>query len=103
MMAMYLSHAVRLSLVIMLVDARTGLKTSDREMLQKLHYYQKPVQIVISKVDRIVTGRVGLVERLEKTAAETRVYSNVYPELYLLSAKHDFGIKELRALIATHF
>lgn len=32
-MAMYLSHAVRLNLVVMLVDAKTGLKSSDKEML----------------------------------------------------------------------
>ena len=38
-MAMYLSHAVRLSLVLMLVDAKTGLKGSDKDMLEKLHYY----------------------------------------------------------------
>ena len=100
LMTMYLSHAVRLNLVLMLVDARTGLKTSDRDMLQQLYHYQKPVQLVISKVDRIKTGRVGLSERLERTAAETRVYPNVYPEIYLLSAKHGFGIKELRARVA---
>ena len=64
-MTMYLSHAVRLNLVLLLVDAKVGLKSSDREMLQKLHYYQKPVQIVLSKVDRIKSGRVGLTERLE--------------------------------------
>ena len=43
LMAMYLSHAVRLNLVLMLVDAKVGLKSSDREMLEKLHYYRKPV------------------------------------------------------------
>ena len=32
-MALYLSHAVRLNLVVMLVDAKTGLKSSDKEML----------------------------------------------------------------------
>ena len=63
-MVMYLSHAVRLNLVLMLVDSKTGLKSSDRDMLQKLHYYQKPVQIVISKVDRITKGRHGLSELL---------------------------------------
>ena len=33
-MVMYLSHAVRLNLILMLVDARTGLKSSDKEMLE---------------------------------------------------------------------
>ena len=57
---------------------------------------------MLSKVDKLKSGRVGLVEQLEKTAAHTRQYPNVYPEIYLLSAKHNFGIKELRARIATH-
>ncbi len=102
-MTMYLSHAVRLNLVLMLVDAKLGLRSSDRDMLQRLNYYQKPVQIVLSKIDRLDTGRVDLIERLERTAVETRAYSNVYPEIYLLSAKHKFGIKEIRSRIATHF
>ena len=62
LMTMYLSHAVRLNLVLMLVDAKTGLKSSDRDMLEKLQYYQKPVQVVLSKVDRITKGRHGLEE-----------------------------------------
>ena len=61
-MAMYLSHAVRLNLILMLVDAQNGLKSSDREMLEQLHYYRKPVQIVFSKVDRVKTGRDSLEE-----------------------------------------
>ena len=43
MMSMYLSHAVRLSLVIMLVDSKIGLRTCDFDMLNKLAYYRKPV------------------------------------------------------------
>ena len=62
LMTMYLSHSVRLNLVLMLVDSKTGLKSSDRDMLEKLHYYQKPVQVVLSKVDRITKGRYGLEE-----------------------------------------
>ena len=58
-MSMYLSHAVRLSLVVMLVDAKTGLKTSDNEMLDKLAYYRKPVQVVFSKIDRLVPGLIN--------------------------------------------
>ena len=52
MMSMYLSHAVRLSLVIMLVDSKIGLRTCDFDMLNKLAYYRKPVQVVFSKIDK---------------------------------------------------
>ena len=61
------------------------------------------MQIVLSKVDRLKSGRDGLVEQLEKVSAHTRMYPNVYPEIYLLSAKHKFGVKEIRARIAAHF
>ena len=53
LMQMYLSHAVRLRLVVMLVDSKIGLKGSDRQMLQTLYYYKKPVQLVFAKVDTI--------------------------------------------------
>ena len=65
-MSMYLSHAVRLSLVVMLVDAKIGLKTSDVEMLNKLAYYRKPVQVVFSKIDRIQAGVIN--QNLERTS-----------------------------------
>ena len=57
---------------------------------------------MLSKVDSLKSGRHGLEEQLEKTAAHTRLYPNVHPEIYMISTKHQFGIKELRARVATH-
>jgi GTP-binding protein EngB required for normal cell division len=37
----YLSHAVRLSLVLVMVNANTGLKGSDLEFLERLQHYNK--------------------------------------------------------------
>lgn len=53
LMSCYLSHAVRLNLVVMLVDASLGLRATDKKMLEKLNFYKKPVQIVLSKVDAV--------------------------------------------------
>lgn len=39
----YLSHAVRLQLVFVLVDASTGLKGSDLALLERLESFNKPV------------------------------------------------------------
>ena len=103
-MAMYLSHAVRLKLVLLLVDAKVGLKSSDRQMLETLSYYKKPVQVVFSKIDSIKgTSRNDLNSNLEKTARYLQIYNNVYPEIYLLSSKKFFGVKELRARIVLSF
>ena len=66
LMQMYLSHAVRLSLVVMLVDAKSGLKSSDIEMLEQLAYYRKRVQIVLSKIDRVALGSID--QSLEQVA-----------------------------------
>ena len=52
----YLSHSVRLSLVLMLVHSDLGLKACDIDMLDKLKHYNKKVQVVFSKVDRIKGG-----------------------------------------------
>ena len=103
-MQMYLSHAVRLRLVVMLVDSKVGLKGSDRQMLQTLYYYKKPVQLVFAKVDSIKgKSRNDLNAKLEQTARYLQIYDNVYPEIYMLSSKKVYGVKELRARIASAF
>ena len=56
----------------------------------------------MSKVDRVKGDRLNLVEKLEQTSAVTRGYSNVHPEIYMLSCKYHYGVRELRARIATH-
>lgn len=61
MMVGYLSHSVRLSLVLMLVHSDLGLKACDIDMLDKLKHYNKKVQVVFSKVDRIKGGQ-GVLE-----------------------------------------
>jgi len=61
------------------------------EFLERLEFYNKPVQIVLSKIDK-VKGRGDLTQCLEKTGMEVQRFKNVKPEIYLLSAKHMFGI-----------
>lgn len=64
-MVAYLSHAVRLRLVLMLVNANLGLKACDIEMLDKLKHYDKKVQVVFAKVDKIKGGQGVLEQNLE--------------------------------------
>ena len=103
LMAGYLSHGVRISMVMVLINANTGLKGSDKVFLDQLAFYNKPTQIVFSKVDKVIGGRTQLATNLERTSREIMKYKNVYPEIYLLSSKHMFGIEQLRARILTHF
>lgn len=55
--------------MIMLVNCQTGLKACDIEFLERLEFYNKPVQIVLSKIDKI-KGRGDLTQCLEKTGME---------------------------------
>ena len=68
-MAGYLSHSVRLSLVVMLINAESGIKGTDLAMLNQLAFYNKRVQLVFSKVDK-VKGREVLNTNLEKTSMQ---------------------------------
>ena len=99
----YLSHAVRLNLVVLLVNANLGLKACDIDMLNKLKHYNKRVLVVFAKIDKVKGGEGVLDRNLEIASKRLQVYSNVYPEIYMLAAVHGFGIKELRARIVTHF
>ena len=86
-----------------MVNANTGLRGSDLEFLERLQHYNKQAQIVFSKVDKIKGGRGVLAQNLEKTGRQISQFKNVYPEIYLLSSKHMFGVQQLRARIITHF
>jgi GTP-binding protein len=101
MMVSYLSYAIRLNLVIMLVNADLGLKACDIDMLTKLQHFNKRVQIVFTKIDKITAG--SLQHNLELTSKRLQIYRNVYPEIYMLASVHGYGVKELRARIVTHF
>jgi hypothetical protein len=48
---------------------------------------------VFSKVDKIKGGRGVLAQNLEKTGRQISQFKNVYPEIYLLSSKHMFGVQ----------
>ena len=56
--------------MLVLVDAKFGLRGSDIEFLERMDYYKKPVQIVFSKIDRVKGGRMQLNQNLEKTGME---------------------------------
>jgi hypothetical protein len=58
---------------------------------------------VFSKVDKINGGRGVLAQNLEKTGRQISQFKNLCPEIYLLSAKHMFGVQQLRARMITHF
>jgi len=53
MMFKYLGHAVRLNLILLCVNAHIGIKPNDIEMLENLQHFKKPVQVVLTKIDKV--------------------------------------------------
>lgn len=94
----YLRGRPNLRRVCLLVDARHGLKDSDREMMSMLDEAAVSYVIVLTKADKLSpAGRQSIVN-----ATETAIRPHVaaYPQVFLTSAEKGMGLPELRAHIA---
>jgi GTP-binding protein len=88
--------------IYFLVNGNIGLKATDVDMLDQLDNFRKPIQIVLTKIDKI-DHKEGLMRILAKTSLETSKYKSVLPTIHFTSVKDNFGIKELKANIALTF
>ncbi|MEW5703743.1 MAG: ribosome biogenesis GTP-binding protein YihA/YsxC [Pseudomonadota bacterium] len=94
----YLKTRPSLKRVLLLVDARHGLKEVDRRLLALLDKAAVSVQIVLTKGDKPTTA--ALAAALRATAEESLTHGPVHPEILVTSARTGEGIPELRAGLA---
>ncbi len=94
----YLRGRPNLRRVCLLVDARHGLKDSDRTLMALLDEAAVSYQAVLTKVDKLKGG--ALEERLGGLAAELAGHGAAHPEQIATSAAKSIGIGELRAALA---
>ncbi len=94
----YLRGRVTLSRVMLLIDARHGLKPPDREIMAMLDEAAVVYQIALTKTDK--TKPSGLEAVLTETAAELARHPAAHPEIAATSAAAGKGIADLRASIA---
>ena len=98
MMRNYLRGRVQLRKVLVLVDARHGLKDTDREVMKTLDESAQAYQVVLTKTDKISAKMLdGL---LEKTAKELVKHAAAHPVVLVSSSKKGAGIAHLRAELA---
>ena len=95
----YLRGRVALRRALILIDARHGLKDSDRAALDLLDGAAVPTQIVLTKADK--AGVTELAEIIETISAELRKHPAAMPQIVATSALKGTGIPELRARLAT--
>ncbi|HTC18103.1 MAG TPA: ribosome biogenesis GTP-binding protein YihA/YsxC [Stellaceae bacterium] len=95
----YLGHSSVLKCALVLIDARHGLKDSDRAAFTLLAAAAVPSLAVLTKSDQLPAA--ALASRLAATDAELQRFATAYPAVFAASARGGAGIPELRGMLAT--
>ncbi|HUK09695.1 MAG TPA: ribosome biogenesis GTP-binding protein YihA/YsxC [Stellaceae bacterium] len=95
---LYLKGRASLRRVLLLVDARQGLKPADAPLMRTLDQAAVSYQVVLTKTDKMAEGALGA--RLLETAAALKHHVAAHPVIHLTSAHTGLGIAALRAALA---
>jgi GTP-binding protein len=91
----YLAGRANLRRLMLLVDARHGLKDSDQRVLAALDKAAVSGQVVLTKADKV--GEAELAANLERLARELARHVSCHPRIVVSSAHEGLGIAALRA------
>ena len=94
----YLRGRTTLARVFLLIDARHGIKPTDKQVAEILDDAAVSYQVVLTKGDKIKPHELEKVA--EETAAALAKYPAAFPEVIVTSAEKGVGIPDLRATIA---
>jgi GTP-binding protein len=94
----YLRGRAPLKRVLLLVDARHGLKPHDKEVMDALDTSAVTYQIVLTKADKVKPTELAEVEAAARVSIARRPAA--HPEIIATSAETGAGIEQLRAEIA---
>ncbi len=93
----FLRGRVVLKRVLLLIDARHGVKPVDGEMMTMMDEAAVGYRLVLTKVDKIKPSELEVV--LAATQVEARKHIAAYPDVLATSAETKLGIAELRAAV----
>jgi len=91
----YLKGRPQLMRVLVLIDARHGIKDTDRTVMKMLDTAAVSYQVVLTKTDKVKAG--PLEKLLEKMHGELAHHVAAHPIIRGTSAAKGLGIEELRA------
>ncbi|WP_421995567.1 ribosome biogenesis GTP-binding protein YihA/YsxC [Reyranella sp.] len=94
----YLRGRPTLKRVCLLIDARHGVKDSDRETMKNLDSAAVSYQLVLTKADQLKAGDIP--RALAAASDVARHHAAAHPEALATSSRTGLGIAELRAEIA---
>jgi GTP-binding protein len=93
----YLRGRTVLKRVLLLVDARHGLKPTDLDMMTMLDQAAVSYRLALTKADKLKASELAAV--LERTQAEAKKHSAAFPQVHVTSAEKKMGIDALRAAV----
>jgi len=94
----YLAGRPGLRRVLLLIDARHGLKSGDRAVMELLDETAVSYQIVMTKADKVAAAELD--SRLSMTATALAKHGAAHPDIMTTSARKGRGIAALRAALA---
>src|SRR5262245_42814218 len=94
----YLRGRPTLKRVLVLIDARHGLKSADEPVLALLDEAAVSYQIVLTKADKLAVPT--LEAALQKIRTDAAARPAAHPEIHVTSAQSGLGIQSVRAEIA---
>ena len=94
----YLKGRAQLMRVLVLIDARHGIKDVDRDIMKMLDQAAVSYQVILTKVDKVKAG--PLEKLLENIHGELARHVAAHPIVRCTSSAKKVGIEELRAELA---
>ena len=94
----YLKGRASLRRSFVLVAARHGVKSSDRNIFRMLDSEAQSYQVVLTKCDKVKTGPLNSL--IDACHSELAKHGAAHPKIATTSARKGDGIPELRAAIA---
>lgn len=95
---MYLRGRPNLRRVCLLIDARHGLKDSDREIMHLLDDVAVNYQIVLTKCDKVKKADEEKI--ISSITSNVGQYPALHPEIIATSSHKKLGVEDLRAALA---
>jgi GTP-binding protein len=92
----YLRGRATLRRTCLLIDARHGIKPTDRPLMEMLDETAVSFQVILTKADKTK----DIAAMVERTAKELSKHVAAHPEIIVTSAHDGIGIAELRAGLA---
>jgi GTP-binding protein len=95
----YLKGRASLARTFVLVDARHGVKDTDRSIFELLDVAAQVYQVVLTKCDKVKPGPLAALT--EEIARELATHGAAHPDILATSSRKQDGIAELRGVIRT--